>query len=220
MSSRRMAFGAIVVLALFTAGHSVGAVQPAPALTFTKLWTHSHDTPGQVAEIAKFDPRTNTIWIAGIVGVDVLNADTGALVEHIDVTSHGAVNSVAIHNGLAAFAVEAASQSAIVQFAEGTYVPPGEVRHKTYRPQVKADLSLVEQAVELLPPNAQRSLGQGSQGTQGPPRASTRSDYFEIRGRLRLQDRVVEERALVVRNQLEVIPLQRERLTALDSGPP
>ena len=78
----------------------------------------------------------------------------------------------------------------------------------------------VEQAVELLPPNAQRSPGQGSQGTQGPPRASTRSDYFEIRGRLRLQDRVVEERALVVRNQLEVIPLQRERLTALDSGPP
>jgi general secretion pathway protein K len=75
----------------------------------------------------------------------------------------------------------------------------------------------VQQAVELLPPNAQRSLGQGSQGSL---RESTQSNYFEIRGRLRLQDRVVEERALVVRNNLEVIPLQRERLTALDSGPP
>jgi hypothetical protein len=87
-------------------------VQPTPGLTFTKLWTHSHDTPGQVSEIAAFDPRTNTIWIAGVVGVDVLDAETGALVQHIDVTAHGAVNSVAIHNGLAAFAVEAASQSA------------------------------------------------------------------------------------------------------------
>jgi acetolactate synthase I/II/III large subunit len=37
-----------------------------------------------------------------------------------------------------------------VQFADGVYVPPGEVRHKTYRPQVKPDLSLVEQAVDLI----------------------------------------------------------------------
>jgi DNA-binding beta-propeller fold protein YncE len=107
-----MAFGTIVVLVLFTAGHPVGAVQPAPGLGFTKLWTHSHQTPGQVAEIAAFDPRTNTIWIAGVVGVDVLDAETGALVKHIDVTADGAINSVAVHNGLAAFAVEAASQSA------------------------------------------------------------------------------------------------------------
>src|SRR5512145_7259 len=42
-----------------------------------------------------------------------------------------------------------------VQQAEGAYVPPGEVRHKTYRPQVKPDLSLVEQAVELIA-NAKR----------------------------------------------------------------
>src|SRR3954468_3665978 len=44
-----------------------------------------------------------------------------------------------------------------VQFAQGTYVPPGEVRHKTYRPQVKPDLSLVEQAVELIA-NAKRPI--------------------------------------------------------------
>ena len=47
------------------------------------------------------------MWVAGVVGVDVLDAETGALVEHIDVTPYGLVNSVAIHNGLAAFAIEA-----------------------------------------------------------------------------------------------------------------
>ncbi len=83
-----------------------------PALSFTKLWTHGHTTPGQVSEIPAFDPKTNTIWVVGIVGVDVLDADTGTLVTHIDVTAHGAVNSVAIHNGLAALAVEAPSLSA------------------------------------------------------------------------------------------------------------
>jgi general secretion pathway protein K len=84
----------------------------------------------------------------------------------------------------------------------------------------RAPFRSVQQAVELLPPNAQRGLGQGSQDAQDLRRASTQSKYFEIRGRLRLQDRVVEERALVVRNSLEVIQLQRDRLTALDSGPP
>ena len=76
-------------------------------ISFTKLWTHNHATAGQLAEIPAFDHRTNTIWVAGVVGVDVLNGDTGALVEHIDVTPYGLVNSVAIHNGLAAFAIEA-----------------------------------------------------------------------------------------------------------------
>lgn len=85
-------------------------VAAAPAdrpLSFTKLWTHAHTTPGQVSEISAFDSRTNTVWVAGAVGVDVLDADTGTLIEHINVTAHGFVNSVAIHNGLAAFAIEA-----------------------------------------------------------------------------------------------------------------
>src|SRR5688572_18623724 len=85
-------------------------VAAAPAdrpLSFTKLWTHSHTTPGQISEIPAFDRRTNTVWVAGVVGVDVLDAETGALVEHIDITGYGLVNSVAIHNGLAALAIEA-----------------------------------------------------------------------------------------------------------------
>ena len=85
----------------------VAAAPPERPLSFTKLWTHSHTTPGQLSEIPAFDRRTNTVWVAGVVGVDVLDGDTGTLVEHIDVTGYGLVNSVAIHNGLAAFAIEA-----------------------------------------------------------------------------------------------------------------
>jgi DNA-binding beta-propeller fold protein YncE len=62
-----------------------------------------------VSEIPAFDQKTNTVWVAGVVGVDVLNGETGLLVEHIDVSSLGLVNSVAVHNGLAAFAIEAGS---------------------------------------------------------------------------------------------------------------
>jgi hypothetical protein len=76
-------------------------------LTYDKLWTHTHTTPGQVSEIPAFDGKTNTVWVAGVVGVDVLNAATGELVEHLDTTTYGAINSIAIHGGLAAFAIEA-----------------------------------------------------------------------------------------------------------------
>ena len=48
-----------------------------PVLGFTKLWTHGHTTAGQVSEIPAFDSKTNTIWVAGVVGVDVLDAATG-----------------------------------------------------------------------------------------------------------------------------------------------
>ncbi|MCW2236332.1 acetolactate synthase 3 large subunit [Azospirillum canadense] len=37
-----------------------------------------------------------------------------------------------------------------VQFADGTYVPPTEVKHKTYRPQVKPEIARVEEAIELI----------------------------------------------------------------------
>ncbi len=72
---------------------------------FQKAWTHTH-TGGVTAEISAFDAATGTVWVAGVVGVDVLNATTGALVQHIDTRAFGAINSVAIRNGLAAFAME------------------------------------------------------------------------------------------------------------------
>lgn len=86
---------------------STNSMAAESVVAFSKLWTHAHTDAGQVSEIPAFDRKTNTVWVAGVVGVDVLDAATGALVEHIDVTSYGLINSVAIHNGLAAFAVEA-----------------------------------------------------------------------------------------------------------------
>lgn len=86
----------------------IGPQAAAQPLTFQKVWTYGHATPGQVSEIPAYDERTNTVWVAGVVGVDVLDAATGTLVQHIDLTGQGFVNSVAIHDGLAALAVEAA----------------------------------------------------------------------------------------------------------------
>jgi DNA-binding beta-propeller fold protein YncE len=111
VSQRVLSTAALALMLAIASDRFVAAKTAAPQLTFTKLWTHGHTTPGQLSEIPAFDRSTNTIWVAGVVGVDVLDGDTGALVTHIDVTAHGAVNSVAIHDGLAALAVEAASQS-------------------------------------------------------------------------------------------------------------
>jgi hypothetical protein len=90
---------------------SMSSVSATPALTFTKVWTHKHgvaqETAGQLSEVPAFDRKTNTVWVAGVVGVDVLDGTTGARVDHFDVTGYGAVNGVAIHNGLAALAIEA-----------------------------------------------------------------------------------------------------------------
>ncbi len=103
----RFVFMLAAAAALFPA--SVLASDPAArGISFSKLWTYSHSvTPGQSSEAAAFDRRTNTIWVAGVVGVDVLDAATGGLVEHIDISGYGAINSIAIHKGLAAFAIEA-----------------------------------------------------------------------------------------------------------------
>jgi DNA-binding beta-propeller fold protein YncE len=107
----------------------VAAAPPERSLSFTKLWTHGHTTPGQLSEIPAFDRRTNTIWVAGVVGVDVLDRETGTLIEHIDVTGYGLVNSVAIHNGLAALAIEAAPDrrmaGVVVFFNTRTRLPIG-----------------------------------------------------------------------------------------------
>jgi DNA-binding beta-propeller fold protein YncE len=81
----------------------------ADTLSVSKLWTYNHASTGvagQTSEISAYDKLTNTVWVAGINGVDVLNATSGSLVQHIDTTAYGSINSVAIHNGLAAFAIE------------------------------------------------------------------------------------------------------------------
>jgi general secretion pathway protein K len=47
-------------------------------------------------------------------------------------------------------------------------------------------------------------------------RVATGSNFFEVRGRLRLGDVVLEQRSLVQRRGLDVVVLQRERVSARD----
>lgn len=82
-----------------------------PLVTFSKVWSYTGVEQGQTSEISAFDASTNTLWVAGVVGVDVLNARTGALIQHIDTRAYGSINSVAIHNGVAAFAIEASTRT-------------------------------------------------------------------------------------------------------------
>jgi len=86
-----------------------------------KQWTFSHE--GQTSEIAAFDSATNSLWVAGITGVDVLNAGNGSLIQHIDTTVFGSINSVAIYGGVAAFAIESSvdrSLPGVVKFFDTT----------------------------------------------------------------------------------------------------
>jgi DNA-binding beta-propeller fold protein YncE len=118
------------VLMIMLLALPVAAAPPERPLSFTKLWTHGHTTPGQLSEIPAFDRRTNTVWVAGLVGVDVLDGETGTLIEHIDITGYGLVNSVAIHNGLAALAIEAApdrrTAGVVVFYNTRTRLPIGD----------------------------------------------------------------------------------------------
>jgi len=102
-------FKQALLISAIAATFSTASLASDPAISFEWQWTHEHTTVGQASEIPAYDVKTNTIWVAGVVGVDVLDADSGALLKHIAVTPHGFVNSVAIHNGLAAFAIEAYS---------------------------------------------------------------------------------------------------------------
>ncbi|HSG22131.1 MAG TPA: hypothetical protein VLA64_04145, partial [Azonexus sp.] len=97
---------AALVAALAPFSASAGTLQ-----TMTKMWSYTSTEVGQTAEISAFDASTNTIWVAGVAGVDILNARTGGLVQHIDTRQFGSINSVAIQNGIAAFAIEATTRT-------------------------------------------------------------------------------------------------------------
>ncbi|MDO9149899.1 MAG: choice-of-anchor I family protein [Methylotenera sp.] len=99
------------MIAVFISALFVPAVASADTTfaSLTKQWTYNHTlsgVTGYTAEISAFDSLTNSLWVAGVSGVDVLNASNGSLIQHIDTTSFGSINSVAIHNGIAAFAME------------------------------------------------------------------------------------------------------------------
>lgn len=115
-------FKQTLLAALMTAVFAAPALAAESSVGFTKLWTHAHTHANQTAEIPAFDPLTNTVWVAGVVGVDVLDGNTGDLLDHIDVTPYGYINSVTIRNGLAALAIEHFSSK-----TEGDRREPGKV---------------------------------------------------------------------------------------------
>lgn len=73
------------------------------SILFNKEWTTKHSI---LSEISAFDESTNSIWVAGVTGVDILDLATGAKTGFIDITPFGSINSVSIKNGVAAFAIE------------------------------------------------------------------------------------------------------------------
>lgn len=85
------------------------------SLVFNKEWSYSHSI---LSEISAYDNVTNTLWVTGVTGVDILNASTGALINNINISAFGSINSVAIKNGVAAFAIENTNKTnnGIVQF--------------------------------------------------------------------------------------------------------
>jgi DNA-binding beta-propeller fold protein YncE len=90
------------------AGVLVSSFSFAGELAVERVWTYSHQlaNPGQKAEIVAYDKHTDTLWVAGVAGVDVLSRANGVPVAHIAVGNFGAVNSVAIHGAIAALAIE------------------------------------------------------------------------------------------------------------------
>lgn len=102
---------AAAIAALF-----VPVVQAADAVSWEKLWTFTHgaatSVAGQTSEIVAFDSLNNELWVAGLKGIDILSASTGSFVQHIDTTAWGELNSVAVRNGVAAFAIAAPVKTA------------------------------------------------------------------------------------------------------------
>ncbi len=98
-----------IALASVWASSFLALPAAAAPLIGAKAYTYSHkqgETDRFLSEIVSFDSGTNTLWVAGVTGVDVLDAATGAFKQRIDTTAFGSINSVAISNGVAAFAIE------------------------------------------------------------------------------------------------------------------
>jgi DNA-binding beta-propeller fold protein YncE len=101
-----------IALACSSAFVAAPAVAAEPALSFSKVWTFSHTGGGFQSEIVSFDSLNGNLWVTGGSGVDVINVTSGLRVgSRIDTTSFGSINSVAIHGGLAAFAIESKTKT-------------------------------------------------------------------------------------------------------------
>lgn len=89
-------------LAALTAPAHAGLLDSA-----TQAWEYKHSGSGSfLSEIVSFDASRNELWVSGVSGIDILNAQTGSLVQRLDTSAFGNLNSVSIRNGVAAIALE------------------------------------------------------------------------------------------------------------------
>ena len=58
----------------------------------------------------------------------------------------------------------------------------------------------------------------GSNFSLSPDRVGVNSSFFELGGRLRLGDRILEERSMVQRRGLDVVTFQRRRVNLRESA--
>lgn len=73
------------------------------------------------------------------------------------------------------------------------------------------DLATAERLVRTRPFKREDDAQQQVPGLQLTQRIAVKSTYFEVRGRLRLEDRVLEQRSLIQRQGLEVRVIRREQ---------
>lgn len=101
---------------------------------FSHLWTFNHvaanGSSSQGSEIVSYDSANNRLWVAGtdanaanlgFGGLDILDL-SGNLVQSIDTSALGGINSVAVKNGQAAIAVTAPTKTdpGLVRFYNAT----------------------------------------------------------------------------------------------------
>ena len=186
----------------------------------------SESTAGRLIEGAR---RT---WMPG--RGESQSADRGALIkpQHLDDLAWWGVDGASIERlrpwlvvlpRPSALNLNTASAEMIAASVEG--VDPSAAQ-RLVQARNRSPLRSVQQALTLLQgPGSGGAAGTGtagaaaSAGTPGAGEASgavpldVQSAYFEIRGRLRLDGRVFEERVLVERRQLEVQVVHRQRVT-------
>ena len=85
------------------------------------------------------------------------------------------------------------------------------------------DLASAERLVQLRQRTPFRDLPQVAREVPAlvpldPNRISVNSSFFEVRGRLRLADRVLEQTSLIERRGTTVVVIRRERVSSHDSG--
>ena len=87
------------------------------------------------------------------------------------------------------------------------------------------DLGGAERLVQARQRNPFRSVDDaqkvlGANFSMSPDRVGVNSSFFELAGRLRLGDRILEEQSMVQRRGIDVVTFQRRRVNLRDSGLP